>query len=251
MMQESKRDASIPVESLTLSILPLPETGRPADFSGLVGRFQFSVVPTPLNIALGDLITVSFTLEGDLLPDLYLKPSIKPLPDLKVYELKAVAGESTPFRQVFSQTIVPGSSTLTAIPACSLSFFDTREKRYKTITAGPFPLHYHAERVTVQTVYSPTQTTAKANATNTPTLLPHSEGQTRWARFWQRIKHEESATITGTREIQVFLAPSESSQKLFSLQPGKTVTLGATNEDWIYISAPEGMGWIPITTITP
>jgi len=251
MTQESRRSVNIPVETLAISINPLPIAERPADFSGLVGRFSFSVLPVPLNVALGDLITVTFTIEGDLLPDTYLKPSISSLPELKVYELKPVAGESTPTRQIFSQTIVPTNSNLIAIPTCSLSFYDTREMRYKTLTAGPFPIRYHAERVPVQAVYSPTQTTAKAGTTNAHELMPHSESRTLWAHLWQRLRHEESATLTGIKEIQVYLAPSESSQKLFSLKPGASVTLGATNESWIYISTPDGMGWIPTTAISP
>ena len=251
MMQESRRPTNIPVEPMTLSIQPLPEAGRPVDFSGLVGRFAFSVVPSPLNIALGDLINVTFTIEGDLVPDVYLKPGIRALPELKVYGLKPVAGESTPARQVFSQTIVPCSSTLTSIPPCSLSFFDTRQMRYTTLTTGPFPIHYHAERAPVQTVYSPTQTTAKTESTNTIGLVPHAEGLPLWTRIWQRLKHEKSAIITGNNEVQVFLAPSESSQKLFTLKPGTSVTTGSTNENWIYVSSPDGLGWIPATALAP
>jgi hypothetical protein len=250
MMQESRRPASIPVEALNLSIQSLPEIGRPPDFSGLVGRYSFSVSPIPLNIAPGDLITAVFTIEGDLLPDIYLKPGIKPLPELKVYELKAVAGETTPSRHVFNQTIVPVSSTLTAIPACSLSFFDTRKMQYITLTAGPFPIHYHAEHTPVHSVYSPTQNIAKAEKTNiisrsTPVNSPGIKD-----RIWRNLKNEKLVTTAGDAKIQAFLTPSESSKKLFTLKPGSSVIAGSTNDNWIFISAPEGMGWIPLSTIS-
>jgi hypothetical protein len=250
MMQESRRPASIPIEALNLSIQPLPEAGRPTDFSGLVGRFAFSVNPIPLNIALGDLITVVFTIEGDLLPDIYLKPGIKPLPELKVYELKAVAGETTPSRQVFNQTIVPVSSTLTAIPACSLSFFDTRKMQFIILTAGPFPIHYHAEHTPAQSVYSPTQNVAKAGETNIISRSGFGKSPSIRDRIWLHLTNEKLLTIPGDAEIQVFLTPSESSKKLFTLKPGISVITGVTNENWMYISAPEGMGWIPLSTIS-
>ncbi len=242
MMQESRPPASIPVTPLPISIKALPEAGRPPDFSGLVGRFAFSVIPTPLNIALGDLITVTFTIQGDLLPDNYLKPAIKPEPDLKVYELKSIASESTPARQVFSQTIVPIHNSRSAIPACSLSFFDTRQMRYKTLTSGPFPLRYHAERTPSQSIYSATQTSA--GITNQPPLPAPSKNTSVWVRIWQKMKYEKSITLRGESEVPVRFAPSESAQTLFTLKPGISVTAGATHENWIFISAPDGMGWI-------
>ena len=251
MMQESRRSASIPVEALALTIHPLPESGRPADFSGLVGRFAFSVVPTPLNIALGDLITVTFTIEGDLLPDTYLKPSIRPLPELKVYDLKTVVGESTPVRQVFNQTVVPGNSNFTTIPACSLSFYDTRQLCFKTLTAGPFPIRFHAERIPVQKVFSTTGVITNAGSTNTINPAGPSKPLTMYARLWQWVKHEKTAIISGKEEVQVFLTPSESSKKLFTLKPGDSVTPGATYDNWTCVSSPAGTGWIPATAITP
>lgn len=252
-MQESQHPASIPIEPCRLSILPLPETSRPADFSGLVGRFAFSMSPTPLNIALGDLITVTFTIEGDLLPDTYRKPGIRQCPDLKVYELKPVTGETTPARHVFTQTIVPVINSLALIPACSLSFFDTRQMKYKTLTAGPFPIRYHAEHAPDLSVYSPTQTASQAG-TPSPVAVstPASDTHSFWSLLCQRLNQEKPATLIGNNEVQVFLAPSESSKKLFTLKPGASVTIKATHESWLCISSPEGLrGWVPAAAISP
>jgi hypothetical protein len=249
MMQESRRPASIPVETKVISIQPLPETGRPKDFSGLVGRFTFTAIPTPLTIALGDLITVTFTIEGDLLPDTYLKPVIKPGADLKVYELKPVKSDNTPERHVFTQTLVPSHITLTAIPSCTLSYFDTRSLRYETLRAGPFPLHYQAEHTPAQSIYT-------MNATPSNTVTPHRiEPPTDIGRasirdrFTHRLKQENKRKVIGESDIPVWLAPSESSIKLFPLKPGATVFTGATHENWISVSSPAGSGWVPATAL--
>ncbi len=251
MMQESRRTIAIPVEATTLTIAPLPEAARPADFSGLVGRFSFFASSTSLNIALGDLITVTFTIGGDLLPATYLKPSIKPAPDLKVYELKPLAGESIPNRQVFTQTLVPVSTNLTTIPACSLSFFDTDLMRYRTLAVGPFPIRYHAEHAPVQTIYSPTQTTAKASITNASEGVSAFEKSTFWERLKQHLKPERFVSISGKEDVQVYLAPSELSKPLFKLKPGTSVDTGTTNENWVYISSSDGAGWLPSASISP
>jgi hypothetical protein len=249
MMQESRRPASIPVEPRLISIRALPETGRPPDFSGLVGHFTFSAIPPPLNIALGDLITITFTIEGDLLPDTYLRPTIKPGPDLKVYELKPAGNDSTPVRHVFNQTLVPCTTNLTALPTCSLSFFDTLNMRYETLRAGPFPIHYHAEHAPAQSIYTP-------NPTHSATVTPNRVGRSTesvsgslWRRLGQQLKQEKGGTIIGNDDVQAWLAPSESSTKLFTLKPGATVSIGATNENWLYVSSPSGAGWIPFGSV--
>ncbi|MEI6167019.1 MAG: hypothetical protein WCS52_07475 [bacterium] len=249
MMQESRRPASIPVETRVISIRPLPETGRPPDFSGLVGRFTFSAIPAPLNIALGDLITITYTIEGDLLPDTYLRPNIKPGPDLKVYELKPAGNESTLVRQVFNQTLVPCNSNLTALPACSLSYFDTRNMRYETLTAGPFPIHYHSEHAPAQSIYTPAPTHSNTVTPNLSEKSTENAGDSIWHRLDQQLRQGKGGTISGNDDVQVWLAPSEASLKLFRLKPGATVSLGATNENWIYVSSPSGSGWIPVAVI--
>lgn len=249
-MQESRRPTSIPVEPLALSIQPLPPNGRPSNFSGLAGVFSFHVTATPLHIALGDLVMLTFTVEGDLLPDTYSKPGLTQGPDLKVYELKPVPGECTPTRHVFTQTVVPTHSSLTAIPVCSWSFFDTREGRYKTLTSGPFPLHYHLERPPAHQVYSPPKTNASTGTTNDYGCSNSSSNDVPSLNLgWQWMRFEKKETIGGKEEVQAYLAPSDASKRLFVIKPGTPVTTGATHDLWIYISTPEGMGWIPASTL--
>jgi hypothetical protein len=128
-----------------------------------------------------------------------------------------------------------------------MNFFDTRQMRYKTLTAGPFPLRYHAERAASQTIYSATQTTTGV----TNRSLPPSTGTSFWSQLMQGMKSDKTAKITGSTEVQVFFAPSASAQKIFTLKPGTPVTTGTTHENWISISAQDGMGWIPASAIAP
>lgn len=249
-MQESRRPTSIPSEPFNLLILPLPSNGQPSDFSGLAGLFTFSATATPLDIALGDLITLTLTVEGDLLPDSYVKPGLIQAPDCKVYELKPLSSDCTPTRHVFTQTVVPTRTSLTALPACSLSYFDTRAGRYKTLTSGPFPLRYHFERPPVQTVYSPTPTALTTRTTTgSGSSVSHPEYIPTQSRFLRWMRSGKYGIINGEEETQVFLAPSDSSKRLFTIKPGVSVFTGAIHENWIYISAPDGMGWIPVTSI--
>src|SRR5262249_50236022 len=61
-MREPVELSSQPV---VLVVLPLPEQGKPADFSGAVGRFTMEVRASPLEVTAGDPVTLTATLRGE------------------------------------------------------------------------------------------------------------------------------------------------------------------------------------------
>ena len=58
----------VPSNELHLTVKALPEQGRPAEFSGLVGRFEIAARAAPLEVKVGDPVefTVTITGSGDL-----------------------------------------------------------------------------------------------------------------------------------------------------------------------------------------
>ena len=246
-MSETRHPVHIPVEPLVIPVRPLPGGAPPATFSGLVGVFSFKVKAAPLDIALGDLITVTYTIEGDWLPDDFPKPQIRPEAGLKVYESKLIADECSPTKQVCRQTVVPESLACKAIPSMSLVYFDTSERRFKMLTCGPFPITYHQERMVVHPIYAPPTQDVRA-ITSAPTMGPSTvlvPDNTWWQNTWNRLCGVKEIVIAGTGEIPVRFAPSDSSRQLFTVKPGATVRMESTNEDWIRISCPQGTGWVP------
>ena len=245
MVQEMRQPLSIPVEPFTLTIHPVPLLGRPAGFSGLAGSFSFTVQAKPLDIAEGDLITLTYTIAGDWLPDTFPKPSIRTGKGLKAYELKPIPEDCSPTKQVYQQTVVPENSSVTSVPACSFSYFDTRTAGYKTQTGGPFRIRYHVEHILPQPIYAPTQLVS-ATSTQSPFAPSNSTGEGKWRKqlshhFWNK----QEIIVQGDAEIIVRLAPSEASQELFTLKPGTSVMEEGVSDDWLRISCPKGIGWIP------
>lgn len=247
IMQQVRRAIHIPVEPFPITALPLPEAGRPPRFSGLVGNYTFRVKAVPLDIALGDLITLSFTVEGDWLPETFSVPQAVPIPGLKVYESKPVPEESSPTRQVFRQTVIPQENSMKALPAFALTCFDSRESRYKTLVSGPFPITLHAERPPEHPVYVPTQ--ALTGCTTQNSILPaagHSSSpDSWWIRMGTRLQGRQRMVIQGDAETTARFGPSDSARELFAIQPGTPVTVDSSSDDWIRISCSQGIGWIP------
>jgi hypothetical protein len=58
------RRATVAGEPLTLTVLPLPDAGRPVDFEGWIGRYEITSPAHPTTIAAGDTLHVAVTIEG-------------------------------------------------------------------------------------------------------------------------------------------------------------------------------------------
>lgn len=128
------RPITLTAPAVEIKVLPLPEEGRPADFSGAVGNYDFKVSVTPLSVKVGDPLTVKMTIskEGS-----FKRLTFPKIGDsrFKTYEPQIKEEENAAFLE---QVIIPTSKEVNQIPAVSFSYFDPLDKTYKMITQGPF-----------------------------------------------------------------------------------------------------------------
>jgi hypothetical protein len=114
----------------------VPADGKPADFSGAVGQFNFEASVSPAEIKVGDPVTLRMAVSG--LGD--LKTISLPVfhdERFKTYD-PTVHDESG--KKSLEQVIIPTKEDIPEVPAVNFSFFDTSSGRYRTITQGPFPI---------------------------------------------------------------------------------------------------------------
>ena len=139
-----RQPLDLPVEPVEITVRPLPAEGRPASFSGGVGRFNFDAIVEPTTLAVGEPLTVRMTLEGEGNVDTLPAPSLNVGPNFRAYEPQLAARESDPAgrrgRRVFEQVLIPRDETAVEIPAVEFSYFDPRAEAYRTIARGPFAL---------------------------------------------------------------------------------------------------------------
>lgn len=124
-------------KDIVFTVLPLPQEGRPADFSGATGSFDFQASASPLEVKLGDPITLNMAVSGEGNFNTVGAPKLGSREYFKVYEAQAKqeAGEKK-----FEQIIMPLSLEAKEVPALSFCCFDPESGQYKTITRGPFPI---------------------------------------------------------------------------------------------------------------
>ena len=131
---------TISAGSRSIQVKPLPESGKPENFTGAVGDFDFKVTTSKneLNAQESLQLSVEVTGNGNLklfeLPDLSLPSS------LEVYEPENndnirsnLAGMSG--KRSNSYTIVPQFKGKYPIPSISFSYFDLKTESYKTIAS--------------------------------------------------------------------------------------------------------------------
>lgn len=139
-----RQPVDLPVEPLEITVRPLPEAGRPAAFSGGVGRFNFDVTVTPTELAVGDPLTVRMVIEGEGNLDTVATPTVPVGPNFRSYEPQLAAREGDPAgrrgRRVIEQVLIPRDESAAEVPAIEFSYFDPRAEAYRTVVRGPFPL---------------------------------------------------------------------------------------------------------------
>ena len=126
--------------SKTINVKPLPENGKPDNFSGAVGSFDFKVTPSKNNLKSGETLDliVSVTGKGNLKLFSLPKPVVPNA--LEMYDavhsenitipLSGMVGKSSD-----SYTIVPQYKGNYPIKPIQFSYFDLETKTYKTINS--------------------------------------------------------------------------------------------------------------------
>ena len=136
------RKIDIDPEPLTLTILPLPTTDRPRDFSGAVGSFQFSASAQPREIDVGSPITLTMEIRGQGNLDSISAPQLDLGDEFKRYDPRLIdkrdSGARDSGSKTFEQVIIPRDPAITEIPRLSFSFFDPDAAAYRTLEQGPF-----------------------------------------------------------------------------------------------------------------
>lgn len=120
-----------------LNIKPLP-TPKPKDFSGLVGDFKVEYKVDKTSLPVNDAVTINITVNGtgnlENLNDLNfeLPNGLEALPPTQKNNYKTgLAG--TTGSKTFEYIVIPRNPGTFKLPDLSLSFFNTKTKKYTTI----------------------------------------------------------------------------------------------------------------------
>ena len=144
------RNLTIGTLDQSLQVKSLPDEGRPDDFGGLVGQFRLSATANPLEVNVGDPITLTLALSGLPVMDHVDLPSLKGQKELvgsfKIPDERE-AGKVKGQHKFFTQTIRALSESVKEIPAIRMPFFNPDSGEYQVATTAPIRLEVKETRI--------------------------------------------------------------------------------------------------------
>lgn len=137
VVEDNKR---VSAGSKTITVKPLPEVGKPEDFSGAVGRFNFTVTPSKTNLKNGESLDLKVAVSGTGNLKLFTLPKPVVPSSIELYDPVHNEKIQTPLSGMNGQisdlyTIIPQFKGNYPIKPMSFSYFDLGSGRYKTITS--------------------------------------------------------------------------------------------------------------------
>ncbi len=136
----TRRDVSIPLPKLT--VLHVPEAGKPASYRGAIGSFALGPVQiAPEKGRAGEAMILNFILRGDSLPERVIPPELAG-EGWRVKEEDPAIGhdaEGRPAKQ-FKYSVTPIFGGNLKTPSGEFSWFDPSDNRYHTASIPGIPV---------------------------------------------------------------------------------------------------------------
>ncbi|MBN1357036.1 protein BatD [bacterium] len=141
-----KRQESRSAQSLSIQVKPLPGEGRPADFTGAVGKFEMKTGLDKNRINVGEAVVMKVELAGNHILATLPPPRLPDLPGFKVYEPKSEDISAFPARpgwesRTFETVLVPHRTGDYTLPPLQYSYFDPDPGEYRILKTQPISLH--------------------------------------------------------------------------------------------------------------
>jgi hypothetical protein len=124
----------------TIDVKPLPEAGKPIDFSGAVGDFNFDVTASKRVLDASESLQLKVGVRGNGNLKLFKLPKVSLPSSLEVYEPEHNENINTSLSGMQgsisdSYTVVPQYKGKYPIPSISFSYFDLKTETYKRLSS--------------------------------------------------------------------------------------------------------------------
>jgi hypothetical protein len=140
-----RRDVLVRGRAARVTILPLPEEGRPPGFTGAVGRFAIRAAAEPRELEAGQSLKLTVVVEGEGDLSQCEPPD---LAGLDGFHLQGSLVERGAARLTVMHDLVARDASVRAVPPVQFAFFDTTPPAgYRTIETEPIPIVVRAPAV--------------------------------------------------------------------------------------------------------
>jgi len=139
-------NATVSSKPLKIKIKPLPDEGKPSDFSGTVGSYKLSSSADKTSVEVNQPVTVTYKISGTGNIKTVAEPVIGDLNDFRIYrssssekvsKLNGIIGGIKTFEEVY----IPKRAGKLIIPGVKLNFFNPSSRTYRTLTTKHITLN--------------------------------------------------------------------------------------------------------------
>jgi hypothetical protein len=140
---------TVSTEPVKIRVKPLPAGGKPASFNGAVGKYSFALDVDKTELTVNEATSIMLRLSGEGNIKLLDPPELQLPPDMEVYEPKEKTTISRDKSRItgmksIEYVIVPRFEGEYTLKPVQFSYFDTGEKKYKTLKSESIKLSIQA-----------------------------------------------------------------------------------------------------------
>jgi hypothetical protein len=132
-------------QTLKINAKPLPEKDRPADFDGVVGKYNIALKADKTELKANEAVSIQLSIKGDGNVKLLKVPKIDLPADMEIYDPKEktnISRENNKISgsKVVEYVIVPRFKGTYKIEPVSFSYFDPVKAKYSSLKTNPVSL---------------------------------------------------------------------------------------------------------------
>ena len=130
---------TLKTKPLKLTVQPLPEMGKPLNFSGAIGEYQISAQAARGWVEAGKALTLSVRVSGRGNIQTVTAPKLPPMSGVVVNGPNPVE-DATPTSRVYAYALIPARTGALRIPAIKYAYFNPSRAVYATTETAPIPI---------------------------------------------------------------------------------------------------------------
>lgn len=168
LFQSQDEEVLLETQELNITVLDLPQEGRPSSFSGYIGTLSAQTVQTSLmDPEVGDPVTIKLILTGSGDLKSLTPPALPQDKRIKTYppkeDLIHPAPDDERHHKILEYILIPQEAGRLSLPALEIHFFNPDTQRYERLSCAIPPLTVQAPKMPYQAPLK-----AKANVEDLP-----------------------------------------------------------------------------------
>ncbi|MCQ2104204.1 MAG: BatD family protein [Fibrobacter sp.] len=157
-VKQESIDAEATTPTVKITVKPLPEEGKPADFDRMVGNYSFSAEFDKTNLKVGEALTLNINIKGDGLPGSITDPKLPDFSDFRSVPpetniSKKISGSKVITTKSIKVFLYPKKKGTFTIPEIKYSWFNPTKKKYETAVAGPWDIEVEKGDATAEAIF--------------------------------------------------------------------------------------------------